>query len=98
MTSLNSFEHSAEARGTLLGKVRPVWHRVNESEQRMNWLKTMIRRNLLVRDIESFLKSQEEKIRSEEETIREEERELLMGLMSIKLKDEKKNYRRLVKN
>ena len=58
----------------------------------------MLRKKLLVRDIDSFLKSQEEKIRSDEEKIREEERDLLIGLMSIKLKDEKKNYRRLVKN
>ena len=64
----------------------------------MKWLKEMIRKRLLVRDIESFLKSQEEKLRSEEENIRDEERNILLGLMDIKLKDEKKNYRKLVKN
>ena len=81
----------------MLGKARPVWFRVLESEQRMSWLKSMVRKRILVRDIESFLKSQEVKLRSEEETIREEERDILLGLMNIKLKDEKKNYRRLVK-
>ena len=47
---------------------------------------------------ESFIKSQEVKLRSSEESIREEERDILLGLMTVKLKDEKKNYRRLVKN
>ena len=82
----------------MLGRARPVWVKVSESEQRMKWLKEMIRKRLLVRDIESFLKSQEEKLRSEEENIRDEERNILLGLMDIKLKDEKKNYRKLVKN
>ena len=86
--SLHSLEHSAEARGSLLGKARPAWFRVVESEQRMAWLKSMIRKRLLVRDIESFLKSQEVKIRSEEEKIRNSERDILLGLMEVKLKDE----------
>ena len=60
-------EHSAKARGEMLGRARPVWFRVIESEQRMNWLKNMIRKRILVRDIESFFRSQEVKIRSEEE-------------------------------
>ena len=82
----------------MLGKARPVWLKVIESEQRMSWLKSMIRKRLLVRDISSFLKSQGEKLRSEEEKIKEEERDLLLGLMNIKLKDEKKHYRRLVRD
>ena len=90
-------EHSAQARGSMLGDARPVWYKVIESKERMNWLKGMIRKRLLVRDINSFLKSQEEKLRSGEEKIREEERDLLIGLMNIKLKDEKKSYRSLVK-
>ena len=98
MSYFSRSEHSAKARGTMLGRARPVWLKVSESEQRMKWLKEMIRKRLLVRDIESFLKSQEERLRSEEEIIREEERNILLGLMDIKLKDERKNYRKLVKN
>ena len=94
---MNSSDHSAEARGSMLGNARPAWLKVIESEQRMNWLKGMIRKRLLVRDVNSFLKSQEEKLRSGEEKIKEEERDLLLGLMNIKLKDEKKKYRSLVK-
>ena len=87
----NSEEHSAEARGEMLGKARPAWLRVTESEQRMIWLKNMIRKRILVRDIESFLKSQEEKLRSGEDKIRDNERDVLLGLLEIKLKDEKRN-------
>ena len=32
-------EHSAQARGSMLGDARPVWYKVIESEERMNWLK-----------------------------------------------------------
>ena len=92
-----SSEHSAQARGNMLGEARPMWLKVIESEERMIWLKGMIRKRLLVRDINSFLRSQEEKLRSGEEKIREEERDLLIGLMNIKLKDERKSYRSLVK-
>ena len=90
MSCLQSSEHSAKARGNMLGRARPVWFRVLESEQRMNWLKNMVRKRLLVRDIESFLKSQEVKLRSEEEKVRDEERDILLGLMTIKLKDDRK--------
>ena len=97
MTYFSRSEHSADARGNMLGRARPIWMKVCESEQRMNWLKNMIRKRLLVRDIESFLKSQEVKLRSEEEKIVKEERDILLGLMNIKLRDEKRNYRRLVR-
>ena len=96
-TLMNSPDHSANARGKLLGKVKPKWIKVIESEQRMQWLKSMIRKKLLVRDIEAFLKTQGDKLRSGERNIREEERDILMGMMNIKLKDEKKNYRKLKK-
>ena len=92
-----SSDHSANARGKLLGKVKPKWIKVIESEQRMQWLKSMIHKKLLVRDIEAFLKTQGDKLRSGERNIREEERDILMGMMNIKLKDEKKNYRKLKK-
>ena len=46
----NSKEHSAEARGEMLGKARPAWLRVTESEQRMIWLKNMIRKRIDKKD------------------------------------------------
>ena len=38
-------------RGNLLGAVRPHWVKVTESEQRIAWLRKMIGKNLIVRDL-----------------------------------------------
>ena len=82
-------------RGELLGIVRPTWIKVTESEQRLSWLKNMERKKLIVRDIESYAKSVSNKLRSDELKYREEERSVLLGLMSLKVKDEKLNLRKL---
>ena len=78
-------------RGKLLGAVRPQWTKVTESEQRIAWLRKMIDRNLVVRDLESYAKNIRDKLRSEKCKVREEERVILMGIMKLKLKDEIKN-------
>ena len=78
-------------RGNMLGIVRPLWTKVTESEQRIIWLKSMIARNLVVRDLDNYAKKIGDKLRSEEYRIREQEREILMGVMRLKLKDEMKN-------
>ena len=78
-------------RGNLLGAVRLQWTKVTESECRMAWLKKMVERKIVVRDLEAYSKSISEKLRSEECRLKEEEREILMGVMKLKLKDEMKN-------
>ena len=78
-------------RGKLLGAVQPAWTKVLESEARLKWLKTMIERDLVVRNIESYAKAEGDKLRTEEMRLREEERDVLKGLMKVKIKDEKKN-------
>ena len=78
-------------RGRMLGIIRPYWTKVLESEQRIAWLKTMIGKNLVVRDLESYARAISEKLRTEELKFKEEERFLLMGIMRLKLKDEKLN-------
>ena len=78
-------------RGNLLGAVRPLWVKVTESEQRIAWLKKMIGKKLVVRDLNAYIKCISAKLRSEECKYREEEREILMGIMKLKLKDEMKN-------
>ena len=88
--SLSNMETTL-SRGNLLGAVRPHWTRVTESEQRIAWLKKMIAKKLVVRDLNTYVKSISAKLRSEECKIREEEREILMGIMRLKLKDEMKN-------
>ena len=77
----------------MLGIIRPYWMKVAEAEQRLAWLQTMIRRELVVRDLESFARNINEQLRSEELKYRDEERFLLMGIMRPKLRDEKMNLR-----
>ena len=77
-------------RGNVLSIGRPYWLRVTESEMRLAWLKTMVRKELVVRDLDSYAKSISIKLRSEEYRMREEERKILLGIMTLKLKDEKK--------
>ena len=84
-------------RGSLLGIVRPTWIKITESEQRLAWLQSMERKRLIVRDIESYAKSVSTKLRSDELRYREEERDILLGLMTLKVKDEKLNLRNLNK-
>ena len=53
-----SCNHATTLRGgNELGTMRPHWLRVTESEQRIAWLKTMGRKELVVRDLESYAKS-----------------------------------------
>ena len=44
-------------RGTLLGIARPKWLKVLESERRQLWLEEMVKKDLVVRDIDSYAKS-----------------------------------------
>ena len=41
-------------RGSLLGTARPIWIKVTESECRIAWLRQMISKRLIVRDLEAF--------------------------------------------
>ena len=84
-------ESDTPKRGTLIGIVRPVWQKVTESECRLAWLHEMERNNLVVRNIESYARQVSECLRTEEMIIKEEERKVLLGLMKIKIKDERKH-------
>ena len=78
-------------RGKLVGIARPIWKKVVESECRLAWLHDMVKCELVVRDINAYSQSISECLRSDEIINKEEENKLLMGLMRIKLKDEKKH-------
>ena len=82
-------------RGHLLGIMRPHWLKTVESEERLRWIRQMIRMKLMVNDIEAFAHSTAEKLRSEESKFREEERDILMKLMILKRNDERRNLRLL---
>ena len=64
----NTFKYSDtnSRRGNLLGVLRPYWLKVKESERRLWWLKTMVRFELVVRDLDAYAKAESEKLRSEE--------------------------------
>ena len=91
----SSYKNQTSKEGPLLGVARPVWLKVTESEQRLSWLDKMVKKGLCVKEIESYARSQHEKLRSDELKIKEEERVVLMGLMRVKLKDEKRNLEHL---
>ena len=67
----------------LLETVRPVWTKVTESEQRLSWMKSMIDKKLIVRDLDAYAKRIGLQLRSEEYLFKEEEREILMGVMNL---------------
>ena len=77
--SLDSSRIYSMDRGKLLGAAQPAWTKVLESEARLKWLKSMIEKDLVVRNIESYAKAEGEKLRSEEMRLKEEERDVLKG-------------------
>ena len=66
ISNSKSSEKYSQKRGDLLGEMRPVWIKAKESECRVNWLRTMVRLELVVRDIEAYARSVCEKLRSDE--------------------------------
>ena len=78
-------------KGPLLGIVKPSWIKAAESECRLAWLKTMWYRKLCLRDLESYSKALSAQLRTDEMRVREEERKVLLDLMLVKIRDEKRN-------
>ena len=76
-------------RGQLLGIVRPLWVKAKQSECRAVWLEQMVRQNLVVRNVQSYAESIRECFRSDEMNMKGDEKNVLLGLMKLKLKDEK---------
>ena len=84
-------QESTLRRGMLLETARPVWTKVCESERRSAWMKSMVDRKLIVRELDAYARKIGAQLRSEEFSFREEEREILMGIMNLKFRDEKRN-------
>ena len=95
VNEFNSFDQfkgdMTQIRGQLIGIARPVWSKVVESETRLAWLHQMVRQDLVVRDIEAYAQSISACLRTSEMVCKEEERKVLIGLMRVKLKDERKH-------
>ena len=75
--SINCSKLYSMDRGKLLGAAQPAWNKVLESEARLKWLKSMVEKDLVVRNLESYAKAEGEKLRTEEMKLREEERDVL---------------------
>ena len=84
-------------RGKLLGAARPAWIKVQESETRLQWLKSMVEKGLVVRQIESYAQAESVLLRTEKMRVKEQEQDVLKGLMLVKLKDENRNLLMLQK-
>ena len=83
--------------GRLLGIIQPVWTKAIESEQRLHWLKDMIEKKLVVRDIQHFGENMTEQMRAESSREEELERDTLLDLMKVKYSDEKRYHRECVR-
>ena len=82
---LFSYIESTQKGGPLLGIARPIWLKVTESERRIAWMCEMLRKKLIVKDIENFVNTLNEKLRTDSMRVKEEEREVALGLMKVKL-------------
>ena len=88
-SKLIKFAHTSQfisensKRGNVLGVLRPYWLRVKESEMRLSWLQTMVRLELIVRDVEAYAKAGSTKLRSEDMKFKEQERVVLLGIMKL---------------
>ena len=89
------FECQTSNKGNTSSVARPIWMKVVESEQRIAWLTKMVRKEIFVRDLEAFARVEHEKLRSDKLKVREDERQIILGLMKLKLKDEVKHLRNL---
>ena len=81
----------------MLRILQPVWLKAVESDKRLRWLGEMLRRELVVRDIQHFGEGMNDKMRADSSKEGELEREALMGLMKVKHNDEKRYYRECVR-
>ena len=79
--------------GSVLGILKPLWQKAQESEMRIGFLKKMLERDIVLRDILKFGQIIEEKLRAESSRDEELGRKYLMELMRVKLTDEMRFYK-----
>ena len=83
--------------GSLLGILQPSWNKAVESEMRLYWLKEMLEKDLVVREIQSFGEGIKDKLRTESSREEELGRDSLIELMEVKYQDEKRYHRECIK-
>ena len=83
--------------GNLIGALQPAWIKAVESDMRLRWLGEMLRRELIVRDLQHFGGGINDKMRAESSKEGDLGREALMSLMKVKYQDERRYQRECVK-
>ena len=84
---------STPERGNILGILKPTWTKTLESEMRLAWLKEMMDKKLVVRNLDHLGHNLEENLRMESSREEELSREILLELMRVKYIDERRNLR-----
>ena len=79
--------------GSVLDILKPFWQKALESEMRISFIKNMLDRDLVMRDVLKFGRIIEEKLRAESSRDEELGRRSLIEIMKVKLTDEKRFYR-----
>ena len=83
--------------GETIGVIQPIWNKAIESDMRLAWMRDMLKKGLVVRDIESFGEKVNEKLRTESSREEEIGRDTLIEMMRVKCIDEKRYNRECVK-
>ena len=83
--------------GSLIGILQPVWNKAVESDMRLSWLQEMLRKDLVVREIQSFGGNLKDKLRAESSREEEMERSSLIEVMKVKYRDEKRYHQECIK-
>ena len=83
--------------GNLLGILQPVWYKAVESDMRLEWIEEMLRRGIVVREIQSFGENISNQLRAESSKEEELGREALISLMKVKHKDERRHHHECIR-
>ena len=92
---MDSTPENDEIGGTRQDGVRNIWKKMIECEERVKFWKRMIEGGVGVRELEHLGEAIKEKFRSERMRGGRSEREVVMLVMSLKLRDEKRHQKEL---
>ena len=96
MFKINSTPEADDIGGERQDVVRNIWKKLIECEERVKFWKRMIEWGVGIRELEHMGDGLKEKFRSESMQSGKSEREVIMLVMSLKLRDEKKHQKKLI--
>ena len=92
---MNRTPEKDESGGMRQNVVRNLWKKLIECEERLTFWKRMIEWGVGVRELEHIGEDIKEKFRSENMRENKSEREVIMLIMSLKMRDERKHQKEL---